>query len=211
MTNLTNSRTLRILGIFSVALFALAVQTSPAAITVQPETATFMTNSGTIDVFVSLTNPELTTPPLLSSYNVAVDPVATTTGTITPADVVLSFNAAAFGNSVNKADVFPTFDVIDTSVATAPKTSGASATSPAVSLFNDAGLMSVNFTVTPGKVGTFNIDLDSALTKLFDHSFNEITGVGLSSGVITIVPEPSSLVASLLGISGLLGIRRRLF
>lgn len=216
MTNLINSRTLKTLAIVSVALFALGVQTSTADVTVTSDTATFPagTVTGTIDIFVDLTDPELSAPPLLSSYNVSVaDTAAAASGGIAAADVALSFNAGNNGNSVVKTDVFPTFDVTDASGG--GLVSGASASSPPYpALFDEAGLMSVVFTISgasAGKAGTFDLGFDSQLTKLFDDQFAEIAGVGLSGGTITIVPEPATFGASLLGLLGLLGLRRRLF
>ena len=61
MTNLTNSRTL---GILSVVLLAIAVQTSMADITVTSESATSLTGSGNVDIIVQLTEPELSGPPI---------------------------------------------------------------------------------------------------------------------------------------------------
>ncbi len=175
----------------------ITVQAEP--LTIAPESKTTAASSGTFDVVVQT---KLT--PMISSYNLTVEPVVTTTGDITPADVTLSFNTANNGNSVTHADLLPSDDVTEVAF---PAVSGASATATPAPLFDGAGLMSVAYDVTPGKLGSFSVDLNPNVTQLFDDSFRAIPGVDLARGTVTIVPEPATL--SLLAVGALAALRRR--
>lgn len=67
-------------------------------------------------------------------------------------------------------------------------------------------LFDVDYTVAAGTTGSFSIDVVSG-SELYDPNENNLADVTFVNGTLTPVPEPASL--SLIGLAGLLALRRK--
>jgi hypothetical protein len=163
--------------------------------------------TGAVDVYITALPTDLIPPVIVSSFQASV-----------VASNLSGISAVTFGtptDPVNQTDLFPT-----TPVLTPPSPPGqawgtSSFLAPPAQLFDQAGLMSVPFSVPAGETGTFDLvflQTGGLPTSLYDTSFVQIP-TGYSSGMVTInaVPEPSSMALGALGIVGvaLVGWRRR--
>ena len=156
-----------------------------------PELTIFSDNvnpaTGELSVFLTLTGTDLTSPPQVSSFNLdfsrsgtGLNFAAAQAATTTPL-----FSGGVFLNFGNASNVQTAHDVVT-----------------AVTAFNNAGLIKVPFTVTPGNVGTTYALTFGALNQMSDQLALPLS-LTLVPGSITVAAIPEIAAWQGLSIVGL--------
>ena len=154
-----------------------------------PELTFFSDNvnpvTGELSVFLALTGSDLSSPPQVSSFNLAFSRSGTglNFAAAQPATTTPLFSGGAFLSFGNASNVQAAHDIFPSSVTA----------------FNNAGLIKVPFTVTAGNVGTtYTLSWDPVLTQMTDQAALPLN-LTLLPGSITIAAIPE--VAAWQGLS----------
>lgn len=164
--------------------------------------------TGTATVYAEVSGTDLDRE--ISSFIVNVEAANLTGGVLSPVTLDNVRDPVGF------TDLFPASSVDDESISTARASGASSFTDPTnPELFNNAGLVSFDFTVAALTDGSFDLVFsafpntsDMFAAEAGDPSVNPT--FSFSTVNVTAVPEPSSLIAlGLLGTGGLWRVRSR--
>lgn len=180
----------------SLAFGSITINVESKSITSQPSSAV----DSFFDVFFTVESPDTNT--MLAGYQIKLS-LNPTPG--------LAFQSPFVANTSNPehTPVFPSNPPLDfSSDSTTIQAAADTGLGADQQIDNGDGLIRVLFSISPGTVGSFNINIDTVNTFLSDTNASPISYAAVN-GVITVVPEPATVALVGLGFAGMLVLHRR--